>query len=93
VYGLKQQQHNKTLIVLRGGRPSPWFGNNYMNRTKDKIEIAVAKAKALERSSIEYNLDELPKMKGISETSFHGVKAVFTPNAPKNSVNVIYKYG
>jgi len=56
------------------------------------IQAAIEKAKNYKNPTIEYNFDELPKSKGITETSFDGVPSKYNKNAPKNSANVIWNF-
>ena len=56
--------------------------------------MTVANAKALPKErgpSIEYNIDPLPKIKGIKKDNFLGIEARFVPERTLNTLNVIYK--
>ena len=57
-----------------------------------KIQLAVANAKAIEKATIEYNA-ELPDEPGITKDNFLGVPALFNPKVAKDEVKVIHKYG
>ena len=57
------------------------------------IRQRAEESKDFPKATIEYSFEELPKVKGITPTSFYGVPAKFNKMVPKESGCVItYSY-